>query len=67
MVLSAYTLEPSFDHIKWMCNELSASGQRTGQDVAATRTVEATPARRPATVDSIKEGLEEVFDITHGR
>ena len=40
---------------------------RDGQDVAATRTVEATPARSPATVDSIKEGLGEVFDITHGR
>ena len=40
---------------------------RDGQDVAATRTVEATPARSPAIVDSIKEGLGEVFDITHGR
>ena len=67
IVLSANTLEPSFDHIKWMCDELSASGLRTNQDVAATHTVEATPARRPATVDSIKEGLGEVFDITHGR
>ena len=67
IVVSANTLQPSFDYIKWMCNELSVSGQGTAQDVAAKLTVEATPARRPATVDSIKEGLGELFDITHGR
>ena len=43
------------------------SGQWTNKDVTVTRTVEATPARRPATVDSIKEGLGEVVDITHDR
>ena len=60
-------MQSSFDHIKWMCNELSMSGQWTNKNVTATRTVEATPARRPATVDSIKEGLGEVVDITHDR
>ncbi len=43
------------------------SDQWTDMDVAGTRTVEAIPARSPATVDSIKEGLTEVVDITHGR
>lgn len=43
------------------------SDQGTDKEVTAIRTVEATPARRPATVDSIKEGLGEVVDITHDR
>ena len=60
-------MQSCFDHIEWMCNELSMSGLWTNKDVTVTHTVEATPARRPATVDSIKEGLGEVVDITHDR
>ena len=51
-----------------MCNELAMLAFSPDGDslCVAQHTVEATPARSPATVDSIKEGLGRLVDITHG-
>ena len=61
------TLQSCFNYIERMCNELKVSASPMDNNSQFQRTVDATPAKSPAIVDSIKEGLGEVVDITHGR